>query len=483
MSETERPSPILVYSRNKQRRGNFFSKISALSTTDETQSSPLLVYSRQKQRGNFFSKISALGTTYEAENPSPVCVYRRKKQRGTSLFSMLSTTHSTISENSAPLLVYRRKKRQGKNSIAAFSVQIPADQKKNGDSVSAISSDVHHVVHENRSIHVGNSETLILKPLSVNGASKNKNQKILDVDCINDCCSSSKSNLELALASKQTNLAECSSSSATAFETVGEYQSEKDFCISILRSQGQLGDAFPVKISEGNGNDTGESCSLSCKICGHSETTTNMLICDCCEDAFHISCCNYRKKTVTVDEWLCLSCLKKKHLKLRGAERYTTGVRVGKDFQADVPKWSGPVMIDDVVYEPLRIDPSECVTVHDLNPRKPSKLSFICNWLQCRELLDNTEGGANETICGKWRRAPLFAVQTDDWECFCSVFWDPSRADCAAPQELETEEVLKQLKSVEKLRPSLTAERRKLISVKSCSAKPRNSERKMKTRY
>ncbi|TXG57757.1 hypothetical protein EZV62_015586 [Acer yangbiense] len=30
--------------------------------------------------------------------------------------------------------------------------------------------------------------------------------------------------------------------------------------------------------------------------------------------------------------------------------------------------------------------------------------------------------------------APLFEVQTDDWECFCSVHWDPTHADCAVPQ-------------------------------------------------
>ncbi|RDX61291.1 hypothetical protein CR513_60489, partial [Mucuna pruriens] len=45
--------------------------------------------------------------------------------------------------------------------------------------------------------------------------------------------------------------------------------------------------------------------------------------------------------------------------------------------------------------------------------------------------------------------APLFQVQTDDWECFCAIHWDPSHADCAVPQELETDQVLKQLKYIE----------------------------------
>lgn len=31
-------------------------------------------------------------------------------------------------------------------------------------------------------------------------------------------------------------------------------------------------------------------------------------------------------------------------------------------------------------------------------------------------------------------RAPLFEVQTDDWDCSCAVVWDPIHADCAVPQ-------------------------------------------------
>ncbi|KAG6735793.1 hypothetical protein POTOM_061541 [Populus tomentosa] len=42
-----------------------------------------------------------------------------------------------------------------------------------------------------------------------------------------------------------------------------------------------------------------------------------------------------------------------------------------------------------------------------------------------------------------------FEVQTAVWECFCCVFWDPIHADCAAPQELETDEVMKQIKYIQ----------------------------------
>lgn len=31
-------------------------------------------------------------------------------------------------------------------------------------------------------------------------------------------------------------------------------------------------------------------------------------------------------------------------------------------------------------------------------------------------------------------RAPLFVVQTDEWDCSCALPWDPFHADCAVPQ-------------------------------------------------
>lgn len=41
---------------------------------------------------------------------------------------------------------------------------------------------------------------------------------------------------------------------------------------------------------------------------------------------------------------------------------------------------------------------------------------------------------AQSAIWCYYDRAPLFEVQTDDWECFRSVLWDPAHADCAVPQ-------------------------------------------------
>lgn len=426
---------------------------------------------------------------------------------------------STMSENSAPNFVYRRRKLLG-NSIAIFSPQAAANTKKSADCLSVISSDAPSVAAKEQ--HVGSQvehvsqtvgatvmapllycrESHVLKSESINGCSvgalKNTRQKVLDVDSV-DSCSSSKSNMELVSDSMTTEVddtGECSSSSVMVMEVRGEQLSENDICISILKSQGLVGRVLPTETrdsAEDVGTSSGGSCSRSCKICGHSENTLNMLICDLCEEAFHMSCFNPRMKNIPTDEWFCHSCLKKKRkipkeiaarkspgianemgrcrakgesnpiaLMLSDPEPYTTGVRFGKGFQAEVPDWSGAIIDDvDAIGEPVELDPSECVTLHVWNFNKPYTLNSIGNWLQCREVIDGVGEGVNGTICGKWRRAPLSEVQTDEWECFHSVLWDPTHADCAVPQELETDQVLKQLKYIQMLRPQLAYKRRK----------------------
>ncbi|CAG7860847.1 unnamed protein product [Brassica rapa] len=221
----------------------------------------------------------------------------------------------------------------------------------------------------------------------------------------------------------------------------------------------------------GSDSDTDGSSSSAfrrCKRCDKAGSVEKMLICDECEEAYHTRCCGVRMKEVAeIDDWLCRSCLKKKSsntkIKRRSRERkwrvtepFVIGVRVGKEFQADVPDWSGPTMSDtSFVGEPLEIEQSEYM--HDLKKAKNGKKPRSpVNWLQCRE--EDTNGD----ICGKWRRAPRSEVQTNDWECFCCVFWDPSHADCAVPQELETDEILKQLKYIKMLRPRSDAKTRKI---------------------
>jgi hypothetical protein len=176
---------------------------------------------------------------------------------------------------------------------------------------------------------------------------------------------------------------ECSSSSIVAAEVTGEDQSENDQCISILRRQGAFEGVWPGKThvsakSIGDGSGSGSSSSRPCKKCFRKGSPVKMLICDNCEDSFHVSCCNPRVKRIPVDEWLCRSCWKKKRiipketisrkslniigdmgrcrdasstgesnpiaLMLRDTEPYTGGVRVGKGFQVDIPDWSGPII-------------------------------------------------------------------------------------------------------------------------------------------
>ncbi|XP_026660441.2 uncharacterized protein LOC103707060 isoform X2 [Phoenix dactylifera] len=288
---------------------------------------------------------------------------------------------------------------------------------------------------------------------------------------INDRSSSSKSNTELCSAFMKTEVedpdaGECSSSDIALVEPWGEFTSARDLCISLLKSHGLLGSAWAASGSASLEvpYDNDDKFSQTCKICGLLENPKKMLICDLCEQAYHLSCCNTRVKKLPVDEWYCQPCFRKKPKPLTGkpfnaegkisgyrkrmsygdlgsisfmltdTKPYTSGVRIGKDFQAEVPDWCGPVANDHDYFDaPSEIDPGEFSNPNEWNGNKTYKRSSIGNWIQCRGVVD-TGGTKEEIICGKWRRAPLYVVQTDDWDCSCSVLWDPVHADCAVPQ-------------------------------------------------
>ncbi|KAK9097504.1 hypothetical protein Sjap_023001 [Stephania japonica] len=302
---------------------------------------------------------------------------------------------------------------------------------------------------------------------------------------LNDSCSSSKSNMKFGTSSQKTDkyeAGECSSSDILARED--ETVSEKDRCISILRNYGLLEGALSVRScasADSLARKNDDHQSLVCKTCGRSGNPLDMLICDNCEDAFHVSCCNPRIKSIPIDEWYCHPCSAKRpkllqetaaakssnarngvlecrsktsksrlnpiESMLKDPEPYVTGARIGKAFQAEVPEWSGPISDNSNYFdELLEMDPKECGCLYGLTTIKPSNKNSIGNWLQCQEVLDDDTGNEVEgTICGKWRRAPLFEVQTDDWDCSCAVLWDPLHSDCAVPQ----------------LRPRLAARKRK----------------------
>ncbi|KAL8137309.1 hypothetical protein V2J09_003310 [Rumex salicifolius] len=328
---------------------------------------------------------------------------------------------------------------------------------------------------------------------------KGNGTKIVEVYSVDDSCSSSMVNINTGSALVKTEVeenGECSSLGAYVGELMGEDISAEDLCISILKSHKLLSCLLPNDSC--TSEDEVASCSrfdnsCECSVCGLMGTAEMMLLCDQCDKAVHVSCCSPTSRNISFDEWFCQCCLKKRQRKmgetnrkrskvirsdlmsavteaktssiaamLNDSDPYTTGVRIGKDFQAVVPCWSGPLTKNsDVSLEPVEVDPFEMSTCHKLSSEQLSKRKPIGNWVQCRDVIVGL-GERDGYICGKWRRAPLFEVQTDDWDCFRSVLWDPAHADCAVPQELETDEVLRQLKYMEMLKPRLEAKKMKL---------------------
>lgn len=320
---------------------------------------------------------------------------------------------------------------------------------------------------------------------------------------------------QIAVSTKQDviDLTECTSSiDCTLFSR--ESDPEKEWCISVLEEYGLLGwfvssgeyaaARHPGVVGDG-------SFSLFCKICSFSEDSTRTLICDMCEEAFHMSCCSPKIKSVPVqDEWHCQYCKKKRKKRekkclivskssqsildescskseksaedkadlfrrmLQDNQHYTTQVRIGKAFQADVPDWTGKVQDDAeslFLGEPLEMEGAQQNLMNELwsNGWLPVQSLFpglVENWLQCQNVIE--EGvpcphgrKAKDVICGKWRRAPLLEVQNDDWDCSCAVVWDPVHSDCAVPQELATEEILWRLKATEMAKLQLNNKKRK----------------------
>ncbi|XP_057868712.2 uncharacterized protein LOC131075829 isoform X1 [Cryptomeria japonica] len=292
---------------------------------------------------------------------------------------------------------------------------------------------------------------------------------------------------------------------------------EREWCISIL-NESKLRSVSPGKFAatEHPGVVGDGRWNKRCKVCYTLENSTSTLICDMCEESFHMACCNPKVVSIPVkDNWYCPACRKKRKrsvvreksglswdenrenghvLEFRSCdtvksgcgkfvkekngrfwcmfqdnEAYTTQVRIGKDYQADVPVWTGKVM--DSAESPfmgelvssaenfLELELTEHNLKNDMWPKdwKPPKFPTPGsneNWLQCQNVLfregdvfPDGRKAKKDIICGKWRRAPGTEVQSDEWDCSCAVVWDPLHADCAVPQELETEDIIERLKA------------------------------------
>ncbi|CAM6097144.1 unnamed protein product [Calypogeia fissa] len=248
-----------------------------------------------------------------------------------------------------------------------------------------------------------------------------------------------------------------------------------------------------------------------CRVCGEREDATSSLICDSCEQVFHMGCINVRMKIIPrVDEWLCRPCKRKRKMcresenqgdsdnggepkdwwredsrigrvereLLRMSNGKRMKVRLGPKYQADVPDWTGivdEVDLDDNLAETsyrfgdetaltseekrLEQDTAEYNLAENIWPRGWLPATHLPpgsreKWIQCTLVLfdegDICPDGSTaqkDIVCGKWRRAPLGIVPDDQWECSCALVWDPRHADCAVPQELSTEEIDLRMKS------------------------------------
>lgn len=153
-------------------------------------------------------------------------------------------------------------------------------------------------------------------------------------------------------------------------EVSGDDLSIREFCTSVLRSHGLLAGDCPVSNSaptEVLRNIKNDNFFQSCELCGNFEKALNILLCDHCEDAFHLSCCNLNMEMLPADLWFCPSCsklnnnvsqetsfLKKCSVSwwngrsklgpiasmLKNPEAHTSRVRIGTSYQATVPEWS-----------------------------------------------------------------------------------------------------------------------------------------------
>lgn len=346
-----------------------------------------------------------------------------EEKHSNEFYSIILPTSSQISISNImssspnPLLVYHRKKLQT-NSLEINPVQVSVQNKNSDVSDSAFSSEFHSGASKEHLVSVETETVSPCKHLkcsiegidsksgSFNGCLDGEEPhegfrkdigQVRDICCIDDSCSSSKLNLNIVSASLKTDgddSGEYSSSGGLVSERQWENMSERDICISIIRSHGLVETACSVQdciSASKNAMTNDQNCrSRTCKVCGNSETSSKLLICDQCEDAFHTSCCIPRVKRIPVDEWFCYSCLKKKRklLKekscnapsnisnedelgpitemLRDTKPFKSSVRIGHEYQANVPEWSGPV-IGYVFFVILRVQflvssdfPSHC---------------------------------------------------------------------------------------------------------------------------
>ncbi|KAJ7528573.1 hypothetical protein O6H91_15G008700 [Diphasiastrum complanatum] len=183
----------------------------------------------------------------------------------------------------------------------------------------------------------------------------------------------------------------------------------------------------------------------NCRICGKPEDAVGTLICDACEQVFHVACCQPKARTLPRDDrWTCSFCRRKdKRIKKKGSKslescllegslgvgvwrgegyptscawdvcqfrgQYRTQVRIGVKYQAEVPEWTGkddqPLLEANVIedYPGMEIPLSLAEKIREKELAEKNLVNNIwpkgwlpatClpggsreNWLQCQHVL------------------------------------------------------------------------------------------------
>lgn len=91
--------------------------------------------------------------------------------------------------------------------------------------------------------------------------------------------------------------------------TTGKYiDPEKAWCMTILKKYGVCGQFSQTPPYAEHPGVVGDStCHRTCKICDRLEDART-LICDMCEESFHMSCFTPKVKSKPVQDWFCPTC-------------------------------------------------------------------------------------------------------------------------------------------------------------------------------
>ncbi|PRQ15820.1 putative chromatin regulator PHD family [Rosa chinensis] len=149
---------------------------------------------------------------------------------------------------------------------------------------------------------------------------------------------------------------------------------KQDLCISVLKTYKLQKISLHKSCAAAAVQVSGIDDSIqSCKLCGKSENVLNLLLCDRCEEAFHVSCCKPRV-VLPIDEWFCHSCAKMSEINsfsksrtisqgigpcqfefgpvlgpiaamIKYPDPFISKVRIGEAYQAQVPDWAPPTEV------------------------------------------------------------------------------------------------------------------------------------------